>query len=567
MIRHSNFVIRISLCYPPSSILHPRLSILLVLLLAAATFFTGIAWGLPSSASDKYLFGSHPIWTGQQILNLAGPWDESENRGSDIAMHPLAKGDQPILLNETDAQRAQIVRRYRLYSCQPDEMITFRALSRMKPRHLDFDPQFFQYGGLWVYPVGILLKIASMLRLITLNSDVTWYLDHPEQFGRFYVVARCYCAVWGLLGVLIVYAIGKEWTGKSFVGILAALFYATTPVVVNAAHEAKPHLPGAVLILAAVWTAMRFVRTGKPRFSILTAVLCGAAFGMVLTGIAAFAVVPMMVFLRPMRWAQRLRICISAAAIGLAVFLAANPYLPIDYLFHRQIVQSNVGNYGNFYHLKSSVGAMENAIRLIGEGMTIPLAVAAAVALIAFSLRNKVDLGSLLLAPAALLAVPFVLAANDKSAEYARFALMLDVALVLAVAAALTQVPTAAFRTIIVAGLLAWSTFRAGVYDFGFQASAAYRSTRESAAEQLSVLNIIVGATHGAPILATWAEPAPYCLPPCDLFDWQIMLLPPGDAGVGSSLVTIRPIDNSDIFQSPISWANKPFVITRSVTR
>src|SRR5438067_9465079 len=123
---------------------------------AAIVFCAGINWGLPSRASDRFLFGSRTPWTGEQIIALAGAWDESADRGADIAMHPLAGRDRPIVLNETDGQRAEIVRRFRLYSCQPDEMITFRALSRMKPSRGDLDPRFYQYGGLWVYPVGAL---------------------------------------------------------------------------------------------------------------------------------------------------------------------------------------------------------------------------------------------------------------------------------------------------------------------------------------------------------------------------------------------------------------------------
>src|SRR5206468_8460704 len=119
---------------------------------------------------------------GRQIMDLAGGWDESSDRGADIAMRPRTNRDRPIIVNETDAQRAEIVRRFRLYSCQPDEMITFRSLSRMKPGRGDLDPRFFQYGGLWVYAVGGLLKVASMLGLVTLRPDLAYYLDHPEQF-------------------------------------------------------------------------------------------------------------------------------------------------------------------------------------------------------------------------------------------------------------------------------------------------------------------------------------------------------------------------------------------------
>ena len=158
-------------------------------------------------------------------------------------------------------------------------MITFRSLSRMKPGNGDFDPRLFQYGGLWIYPVGALLKIASMAGIVTLKSDLAYYLDHPEQFGRFYILARLYVVAWGLIGVGVVYAIGKEWTGKIFVGLWAGILFAVMPVVVNMAHEAKPHLPGVVLTLSTVLFAMRYAKTGKRRWWVLTGLACGAAAG------------------------------------------------------------------------------------------------------------------------------------------------------------------------------------------------------------------------------------------------------------------------------------------------
>ena len=124
------------------------------------------------------------------------------------------------------------------------------------------------------------------------------YLDHPEQFAWFYLLARLYAAMWGLIGVGVVYAIGKEWTGNNFVAVTAGILFCLMPVVVSMAHEAKPHLPGTVLILCAVLAAMRYAKSGRRRWWILTGVACGAASGMVLTGGVSFAVLPVMVLLR-----------------------------------------------------------------------------------------------------------------------------------------------------------------------------------------------------------------------------------------------------------------------------
>ena len=278
--------------------------ILALLLLGAGVFVTGITWGLPSRDVDQFLFGSAVPWSGEEILRLAGDRPDDPYRGADVDIDPLVDRDRVVCLNETDAQRAAIVRRYRLYSYQPDEMITLMSLADMG-RSGSFDPKLYQYGGLWIYPVGALLKLASIGGAITLTPDLTFYLDRPEEFGRFYVVARLYCVAWALVGVWAVYWLTRRLTGGcSISATLAAACYIVMPVVVNMAHEAKPHLPGAVLMLLVVAAAMRYVETGRRGWWLATAGLCGAAFGMVLSALPVFAVLPVMMLLRRQSWPE-----------------------------------------------------------------------------------------------------------------------------------------------------------------------------------------------------------------------------------------------------------------------
>ncbi len=195
-------------------------------------------------------------------------------------------------------------------------MITFRALSRLHPGRLDLDPRLYQYGGLWIYPVGGLLRLAAAAHRLTLRTDLAFYLDHPDAFARFYVVARLYSAAWGLVGVVVVYGLARELTGRTLVAATAAGVYAAMPVVVNAAHEAKPHLAGTVLTLATVWAAARYRRTG--RGWAWAAALAGAAAGMVLTGVAAWAVLPVMAWRRP-------RTAALAVLVAAGVFVVDQP--------------------------------------------------------------------------------------------------------------------------------------------------------------------------------------------------------------------------------------------------
>jgi hypothetical protein len=534
----------------------------IILIFAAVMFFTGINWGLPSRDSDPFLFGGRMPWTGKQIMDLAGAWDTSTSRGADIAMHPLTNRDKLVVLNSTDAERAEIVRRYRLYSNQPDEMITFRSLSGMKPARLDFDPRMYQYGGLWIYPIGALLRVGGALHLVTIRSDLAFYLDHPDAFSRFYLLARGYSALWGLIGVLVVRALGKELSGQAFVGTLAAAVYASLPVVIDLAHEAKPHLAGTVLTLAAILFAARYVRNGRAMHWMLTGICCGGAMGMVLTGYAAFAVIPIMNVLRGSSWGHRFKITAFAALTGIATFTLTNPYLPYNMLFHKSVLHSNVGNYGTFYQPAVSPDGIAVAARGLIDGMSVaPLIAGCAASMIV--LRRK-SAALLLLAVAAPVLLQFVLLASGKTAEYARFALTVDVLLSLVAAWGIDRLPITRREKSLAGVLLVAATLIFGMrYDINFLVDSRSNSTRQTAARDL----------QSAGDLYVFAEPAPYCLPPVNLFTRRILLEPAGGSlGVIAPDGTIvRPVDVPTTVDplaparvlSPISWANKPFEISK----
>ncbi|MGH7213481.1 MAG: ArnT family glycosyltransferase [Tepidisphaeraceae bacterium] len=511
-----------------------------LMLLAGVVFFAGITWGLPSRAVDPYLFGDHPVWSGAEIARLAGTRADDADRGADVDVNPLARRDgQPIVLNATDAQRAEIIRRYRLYTYQPDEMITLMSLSKI--RQNKGDPRLYQYGGLWVYPVGVLLKLSSMLGLIDLRADVTYYLDHPEAFGRFYVVARAYSAAWGVAGVWAVFWITRRLTGPGslIAPITAALCYTFMPVVVNMAHEAKPHLPGAVLMLFAVMAATKYVETGRTRWWVWTGVACGAAFGMVLSAMWAFAVIPVMVMLRKDDpWRRRVVVMFGAGAIGLAVYFATNPYVLVNALTNPEPLRSNLANSKAMYAVHDLGAGVVNAAWLIAEGASPFLALLGVVGCAVLVWRRvgrgrqgacdtdcagRGDVGWLLLFPGALIVAQFASLAAGKPGEYGRFALFVDVALAVA---AVTGLDTLAKTTrqrvgLAIVGVLVTAPF--GIdYLRAFLRDTRPVTSRLAAAEQVRRLPdrpLDVGVLD---------EPAPYVMPPVDLFRHRVVLVPSG---------------------------------------
>ncbi len=555
-----------------------RLLPLLAGVLSLVVFLPGINWGLPSRADDAFLFGERTPWSGQEIIDLAGGLDADSGRGADVDANPLDRSGGPIVLNDTDARRAETVRRYRLMSHQPDEFINFKAIAGMAQRR-DGDPRLYQYGGLWIYPVAGLLGVAHVVDYVELRGDMAWYLDRPEAFGRFYVVARLYSALWGVVGTALVFVIVRRLTGGGFAPMCAAVAFALLPVVVTGAHEAKPHLAGAVLMLAAVLKADDFVQTSRRRDAVWAGVLCGAASAMVVSMVVAFAVLPVMAMLRARRdrhareraggesSSPDLRAWLSALmalGAGVVVYAATNPWVIHHLLFDRDIFRSNISNSTAMYPAGDLVGGAASGVVLLAlaVGTLFFFAIVFAGAVL---LARRVRLGArswLLLTAAAAVLIYFLPLGAGKPPEYARFGIVPMTVLLIAYFAVagrgLTPLP-ARRRLICLLGTILVAL--AGVpYVVNFVADARPDDTRTRAARRIAER-----LEGGATSLDLWAEPAPWSIPPFDLWAWQAVLNAEEggapDVRVEAVDAPISPEAITGPFITPVSWASKPFMI------
>jgi hypothetical protein len=172
----------------------------------------------------------------------------------------------------------------------------------------------------------------------------------------------------------------------------------------------------------------------------------------------------------------------------------------------------------------------------------------------------------LLAGPFILIAGQYVLLADGKPAEYGRFAIYLDIVLAIAAWSGISWIAVAGVRRPVALVLLAITIISGASYIFAF----CRDNTRVHAAERI----LIFGEARG---IGVWAEPAPYCMPPVDLFRNHLLLLP-RNAQVSRtpcSLVvatTDNPLSTPPLsgFErqtiqgrraAPISWADKPFEI------
>lgn len=595
-----------------------------VLLLHVCLSTIGITWGLPSRDIDPFLFGGGEPWSGERIYALVkGEEKFAATVGADVDVDPaLADAAAPVSLNDTEEQTAAILLRYRLYTHQPDEMITMMALRGMNPRRLQLDPRLYQYGGLFIYPVGGLIGAAGVLGLVELRSDVPYYLDRPEEFGKFYVVARGYAAAWGAVGAVVVFAIARRLRG-SVAGVLAATLFVLLPVVVCMAHEGKPHLPGAVLMLAAVLFGMRYVAWSGPtsiatdelssvdcRLSIeghrrrdwwLMCICCGAALGMVLSSLPIFVLIPLAAWLGRRkttdaqghkegtektalgsattgdlpssshwgggRWLVR---TVAGVAVAAVVYLITNPYILINAFVNREVLRSNFSNSLAMYEVARVWEGLERVLVLTAEGSTWLVLVLGALAAIGALLRRRWDTLPLLV-PAAVFFIQFVLIGAGKPAEYGRFGVFTDAALAIGTACLVgggTWSVRHGERWAALLVVVGWTAFHGLLYLSNFRADATADNTRRQMAELLT--------QHCEVPLVVTADPAPYSCPPLCFVDRPVykvrdpiaaaeFLRRHGCLGVGpaeSSLFCGRAeggYKTTGWFATPISWANKSF--------
>lgn len=565
----------------------------IVLLLHVVLSCFGVTWGLPSRDIDPYLFGDEPAWNGETVYRLAGGAEKfAPGRGADVDVDPLDRANaEPLLLTGTAEDIARIYLRYRLYTYQPDEMITMMALAGMRPGRLELDPRLYQYGGLFIYPVGALIGLGGVLGLIDVRADVTYYLDHPDEFGKFYVVARGYAAAWGLLGVLVVFAIARRLGGARAAG-LAALLFVLLPVVVCMAHEGKPHLPGAVLMLLAVWWGMKALgpegrmAAGEGRAAKRSAgawwamcVCCGAAVGMVVSTWPVFVLVPVVAWLRrPGATADAgfppdVRVprgsgagswmvkTLAGVGVGVVVYLLTNPYLVINALTDRDLLRSNIGNSLAMYAVARIGDGLLRVVELTVEGATLPIMLlGAAGAVVAVWRRSRAAV--VLVVPAAVFFAQFVLIGAGKPGEYGRFGVFTDAALAIGAACAIAPHQKAAGRAVRWTAtllLVTWVGACSGGYLYNFRADAGSTNSRLRLAEAARRWLDECAQRGERARFVVAADPAPYSFPPINFARADVVIEPPNNqpmAGAAQAQgVRLVPADAPD---SPAGQHNAP---------
>jgi hypothetical protein len=544
-----------------------------------------LSWGLPTSRTDRLLFGGEKPWNADRYQATSAAEARRERiGGADTDLDPITEFSRIVELTADEASRAAILLRYRLYSRQPDEMITFMALQRMNPRQFDFDPQLYQYGGGYIYMIGAALGLSALLGLIELSSDAGIYLNEPELFARFYLVARTVTLIFGALTLVAVIKLARRAAGRT-AGWIAFALVAACPVFITGVLEAKPHLPSVCLLLWAILSALDYQSTGRRRYALFMGLQTGFAAGLVLTGVAGALLWPVLLLMRGRNGFRRtLRDLAIAGGLGLAVYLVLNPYIPYNLLFKPGSLAGNLENSVAMYQVGQISQGFLRVSQLLLEscGPGVLLGGLLALAWLYARWPRQADVVSV--SGLAMLVLCVAIGAG-KPAEFARFLLL--PAILFAIGSAILLATLASYRLGwgVLATVVALAVMRTPAYLYSFYVDAHLQSeTRHRAAQYIS--------THARPTesIGLVQVPAPYAIPPLDFAHRDILLLPPRDTSwIDRQELPqwiVLTADDATVYRqawwqphyqlaetfgadplqlSRIAWANKPVFVYRRV--
>ena len=231
-----------------------------VVLLGLAFGGWGIRWGLPGP--ERLARVLPPGLDGPAFhQELADSWSAMhQSLGENLMVNPRSFGSFTGIIETPSGWTTppkELLNSYRSFyirSEHEDEQSILLALSRMKPRRLEFNPHLFTYGALHIYSVGAAIAAGAASGLVALKGSLLHYLANPSDMAAMYTAGRL-LSVAAFIGCgLMLLRLGGRAAGGPEAGALAAALFLMTPAAVVQAHVLKAHTFWAFF---ALWTVDR----------------------------------------------------------------------------------------------------------------------------------------------------------------------------------------------------------------------------------------------------------------------------------------------------------------------
>ncbi len=261
-----------------------------VLLGALILYLIGMSWGLPSTeraervlapeqrtdAFYKTLEDNRRAMYQRIGLNITATYGRGQWNGE---LLPSTTAFRQIRYLAGKAPNETLMHGYSsfiLRSVEQDEQFTLNALSRMKPKHLDFNSHQTANGGAFLYPVAAVMATLHIVGYTHLTTDPLFYYRNPDELARLFKAGRLFSVLCGLGCVVMVFLIGRLLYDER-VGLWSAALFGLSPTVVAYTHIMKPHVPAAFLSLWCLFYCLKGAKEKRPREFFAANLLFGLA--------------------------------------------------------------------------------------------------------------------------------------------------------------------------------------------------------------------------------------------------------------------------------------------------
>lgn len=236
------------------------------------------------------------------------------------------------------------------YLDHPDESVNYNIIVGML-NDQSLSPGRFTYPTLTYYFQRSLLEVVYLIghglgyysnihdiQPVNVLAIGVGKIENPAVF----LLMRLFSMLAGVTAVVMAYLCGRQWWPDDnrgiLVGLIAALFTALSPTIVDDSRFITPDIWGVLFILVAFRACIAVYRSNATRNYIWAGIAVGLAAGTKYLGGIVGLVLPVAHILRnltpgALSWRQFLidRRVISASLISLLVFLATSPYAILDF--------------------------------------------------------------------------------------------------------------------------------------------------------------------------------------------------------------------------------------------
>lgn len=220
--------------------------------------------------------------------------------------------------------------RFKLYSVDADEMVSVMALARISPAQRQFDPHFYQYGGAWLYPLGLWYAALSAFDLIR-PAPLEDLLAEPARMDDIYRFGRLFVVFAVAVAGLFLFAAAAE-IATPGIALWAMTLFLASPATIYFSLTMKPHWYALLFVNGALTVLSRLFVRG--RWSAAEEACLGIALGLAVGSATSFSIFAVVTWLAlgvaACRGAVRASVLLRVPLIALLVFAASNPFVLVN---------------------------------------------------------------------------------------------------------------------------------------------------------------------------------------------------------------------------------------------